>query len=77
MAHPHDGEEYTIPFGTIILGKLCRSKCGVAYDVRMLCGERVVFWRGVLWGGDEDAVSKVEEGGDEEEVEGVAEGHGA
>lgn len=31
----------------------------------------------MLWGGDEDAVSKVEEGGDEEEVEGVAEGHGA
>lgn len=49
----------------------------MAYDVRMLCGERVVLWRGVLWGGDEDAVRKEEEGGDEEEIEGVAEGHGA
>lgn len=50
----------------------------MAYDVRMLCGERVVRWRrGVPWSRDEDAVSKEEEGRDEEEIEGVAEGHGA
>lgn len=73
MADPHDGEKDTVPFGAIILGKLCRRKCGVAYDVRMLCGERAVLWRGVLWGRDEDAVSQEEEGGNEEEIEGVAE----
>lgn len=48
----------------------------MTYDVRMLCGERVVLWRGVRWRRDEDAVGEEEEGGDEEEVEGVAEGHG-
>lgn len=71
--HPHDGEEYAIPLGAIILGKLCRGKCRVTYHVRMLCRERVVFWRAVRGRRDEDAVGEEEEGGDEEEIEGVAE----